>query len=100
MKRTFILATSLLLFIYGCTWESLPTEDKGSLNLTFSKEEQFEEKTIVPRLDMNVSAYDIFGTGPKNKLFNRLDVTAQTVWQESLAPGEWEVPPYKAYRYT
>jgi hypothetical protein len=91
MKRTIILTTGLLLFIYGCTWESLPPEDKGSLNLTFSSEEQFEEKTIVPRLDMNVSVYDIYGTGPENRFFNRLDVTASTVLQASLAPGEWAI---------
>lgn len=91
MKGNIILTAGLLLFIYGCTLESLPPEDKGSLNLTFSKEEQFEEKTIVPRLDLNVSAYDIYGAGPENRFFNLLDVTTSTVWQASLVPGEWAI---------
>jgi hypothetical protein len=109
MKKLMILTAGLILFIFGCTVESHTPERTGSLNLTFSKNDQYNDqyeattialeetnpisgiKTITPSVDMSVSTFDIYGTGPEGRSFSRLDVTSSMIRQMSLAPGEWTV---------
>jgi hypothetical protein len=98
MKKIIILTACLILIILGCTLESQPPEITGSLNLTVSDNEgqdgktiAAEGKTIVPPVDMDASAFDIYGAGPGGRSFNRLDIESSKIHQMSLVPGEWAV---------
>ncbi len=94
MKKIAILAiaAALLGFLLGCSLTPAATAtDTGSLLLTFSQSGVKAAKDFLPPVDMNIAAYDVYGTGPGGATFQQLGVTSATLAVSSLVTGNWSI---------
>lgn len=82
-----IVLLVLSLVAAGCSL--LPTEETGTLILTPAP--QLRARTIEPDLEMEVSYYDVYGSGPDGAEFEQLGIFTTTVVQASLLPGDWTI---------
>ncbi len=64
---------------------------KGTLVLAFSPGKLFLQKTIEPDLDMTLDAFDVFGSGPGEAMFEEAGIPQSSVFQLSLVPGSWKI---------
>ena len=95
MKKSILLVLfGVLILLAGCSVLSKSPgseEDAGTIVLTFSAGGLLSAKTIEPALDMELATYDVTGEGPDGAYFEQLGVTATSVVQASLKPGEWTI---------
>lgn len=94
MKRIIPILLTLLLALSGCMGNNTPSptnpgEMKGSLSLTIKS--VLSAKTIEPDLDMSISRYQIYGTGPNGKTFNQSVSESQTTVAIDLVVGQWSI---------
>jgi len=89
-----LIALGLLLFLTGCEILNPPEneeEEQGTLVLSFAKAQLFLPKTIEPDIDVQINAYDIYGTGPQGEMFEFIDFSESSVFQVGLVPGQWDL---------
>ena len=79
------------LALAGCPMMRSPaTPEVGSLILSFSVS-ALASKTLVPPVDMNVSSYDVSGSGPVGASFGQGGVTTSYFARSALAVGVWNI---------
>lgn len=92
-----ILSLILSLTILSCTIpdisissnNSKPSFNTGTLKLTLDTSDIL--RTIIPDVDMNVSCYNISGTGPDGASFQKNNIIESSVSINSLAAGDWKI---------
>jgi hypothetical protein len=86
---SFFLIVSMVCLV-SCPVGVPPSENSGSLALTFSASD-LAAKTIVPPLNMSVANYNISGDGPNTETFSQTEVTTTAFVKNGLAAGAWAI---------
>lgn len=88
MKKMFFFLIGAVLLFAGCTASTLRNNtSEGTIVLSLS-EKDVSNQTIVPGINMDIAAYDIYGSGPGDS-FQQLDWTGGTLEVISLIQGAW-----------
>jgi len=93
LRFMFIVFISSLILLFNCEDINLnrPGVITGRLTLQLSTDPEGLQKTIEPDSDMQIDNYTIMGTGPESENFTQENINPGTVYQKSLAPGNWVI---------
>lgn len=85
---TLSILTSLLL-LNSCDLE-MRSENSRTGKMILILDQNYNNRTLTPDTNMNVSYYRISGMGPNNATFST-ETTESTILQQGLALGEWAI---------
>ena len=94
MNKAWLLFVPFCFVLFSCSLGRIPGgQTDGTLILVLSGT-GMNGKTLVPSLDMNVSSFNVSGSGPGTATFSLTGVTGPSVEQSALSAGTWTINVY------
>lgn len=90
MKRFLLMLTVIAYLTVLADCPVTNPSPFGSLMLSFSSS-GMATRTLVPPIDMNVSYYNVSGSGPGSASFSQTGVTTASLIRSSLVVGGWTI---------